>query len=798
MLKTIKIMLFLKNKFKTIKIKKFLLFFVLFSFCFISVSQSQEPSPGGQILVVATVNIYNAKIESQNENQFKVSFDIYNRTGCQGGIKYGIQLVKRDPSYIVDFKLYDETLSLCEEETIHKEVEYVAPSFLKGEYELWVISRKENGLPLGQGLAGKVKLNGSGEYLLIDGASCYLTIKEDPKQKYDITYGVNIEPTETLLAHCRVKNNFNREIKAIPYFEIRERQEFGPVVLTQKGNEIIFSPQKEKEVVLEIPKPSKPQAFDAILIFKDESENQISNFSKFHFVLKGESATLSNLKLDKNFYRAGEEAKVELLWEGSADSFPLHMRGATTTLENLKLEFQISDSSGNPCSEPFSLNNLEKEKKMITFSVPITKDCENPKIVSAIKNKEGKILSKEEFSLKSPKIPEEKHLPETTKVQKKFPLIPVIISLIVIFFLAVLFYLLKKKKIILKIFLISFIFPFSFLYFSKIAKADTFYVVPPPTCNCYLDPYYGEWSCYCDWYYSQLGTAVYSVNLDKSQYLPGEKITVSGLAEVASVCHNGENHATLQANFQGTTYTILDCHLANSAGSCNGTAGFITFSAPSTPGNYPITFVGYAYYMSGSWDTCDTNTPCIISYAKAHGWGPGPAYTMYIKVVPCNCTSWQNIGCGQGGCASNQMYQTRTCTPSGCDIESRCVPDSSCTQPISSVDFTWLPKNPFAGEPVKFTDKSECRDSQGNIVSCDKVNAKWYWTFEDGNPTSSQSQNPRVVFQSSGEKTVTLTITLPDGTSKSSSKKIKILPRAVPTGFFFKNFLARLFSFLNF
>jgi hypothetical protein len=46
--------------------------------------------------------------------------------------------------------------------------------------------------------------------------------------------------------------------------------------------------------------------------------------------------------------------------------------------------------------------------------------------------------------------------------------------------------------------------------------------------------------------------------------------------------------------------------------------------------------------------------------------------------VSCSCDSWQDIGCGSGGCLSNQMYQTRTCNPPNCNIEEQCVDDPSC------------------------------------------------------------------------------------------------------------------------
>ena len=43
----------------------------------------------------------------------------------------------------------------------------------------------------------------------------------------------------------------------------------------------------------------------------------------------------------------------------------------------------------------------------------------------------------------------------------------------------------------------------------------------------------------------------------------------------------------------------------------------------------------------------------------------------------CQCTDWQvygsNNGCGQGGCAPNQQYKVRTCTPHMCETHTNCM-----------------------------------------------------------------------------------------------------------------------------
>jgi len=57
--------------------------------------------------------------------------------------------------------------------------------------------------------------------------------------------------------------------------------------------------------------------------------------------------------------------------------------------------------------------------------------------------------------------------------------------------------------------------------------------------------------------------------------------------------------------------------------------------------------------------------------------------SSYAINIPCTCTSWQDKDCGEDDCSSDQRFQIRNCTPSGCTLESRCIDDSSCvSQPL--------------------------------------------------------------------------------------------------------------------
>lgn len=82
-------------------------------------------------------------------------------------------------------------------------------------------------------------------------------------------------------------------------------------------------------------------------------------------------------------------------------------------------------------------------------------------------------------------------------------------------------------------------------------------------------------------------------------------------------------------------------------------------------------------------------------------------------------------------------------------------------------DFTWSPLNPGINENTNFTDTSQ--------VYGGALKSSWSWTFQNGSPSSSTSQNPQnVKFSSLGSKQVSQRITDSDGFSCQINKTVSI------------------------
>jgi hypothetical protein len=59
----------------------------------------------------------------------------------------------------------------------------------------------------------------------------------------------------------------------------------------------------------------------------------------------------------------------------------------------------------------------------------------------------------------------------------------------------------------------------------------------------------------------------------------------------------------------------------------------------------------------------------------------------FIVSSSCSCGAWQDQGCGSGSCPAGLMSQTRSCTPSSCSIQSRCIESLICTPGFEGEDI---------------------------------------------------------------------------------------------------------------
>lgn len=358
-------------------------------------------------IVVASIGIVNLEVVSQKNNQFKISFDIVNNSSqVQTNIKYGVFILPKNQASDsslneVDRKIYSEEISLPSFGRVDRTVEYIAPSYLRGEYLLSVMSSISSGLSLGNQIINEpISLKGSGQFVEIVPSSCYLTVEGgEAKKEYAPEEGISLNSSkERLVGICNVANHFNKEVEFTPTFEIYRRSSFGEKIKDSQTDlgEFQFNSEEEETISFVLPIDMDPQAYDVSVSLKSGDEI-ISNSVFMHYVLKGAGATIQNIVFDKVNYLKGETAKVNLFWTDSADQFE-GSRVEGTKVENLKVDLSIKDGeSGNVCGQV--VKPLNSERSIIQITVPITQNCKKSIILASIKDKEGNILVQRESTV---------------------------------------------------------------------------------------------------------------------------------------------------------------------------------------------------------------------------------------------------------------------------------------------------------------------------------------------------------------------------------------------------------------
>ena len=400
------------------------------------------------VIIIATTELYNAKINSQNNNQVEIIFDIANGKGAQPGVKYRVDLMKEtaDGQEIVDTKVFDEVLSIRENETINKSITYSAPKYLSGEYTIFMTLENNSGLTLALGpVEGTVTLTGDGSgYVELKESSCHLTIPGDTTE-YLPAQGVDITSEESLNVTCEITHTFTEATTVFPVMAIFERSLTGKLIRgaeTLTENEVTLKPNTPATITLPLSLATAPQSYDTTLSFVISGGQSVSQTIPLHYVIRGLSGTIQNVLLDKDFYKKGENAEISFTWTGSADGFPDSRYGEESEVEEPMAVVSVVDGKGVACSDE---KRVPLEDIQTSISLPITSDCLNP-VVSAFLYDGQTMLDEKTYDINSKEgaVTVEPPVTEEPKSQPSPLIIVTIIILILI--IATVLYIIKKKQ----------------------------------------------------------------------------------------------------------------------------------------------------------------------------------------------------------------------------------------------------------------------------------------------------------------------------------------------------------------
>ncbi|MDO8576066.1 MAG: hypothetical protein Q7R90_01995 [bacterium] len=515
-------------------------------------------------VVVATVNIYDAKILGQEGSTFTISFDLTNREGAQSGIRYAVELLDQQQT-AVDEVVYDDVTNLESNSHIIKNIRYAAPGYLSGTYQMRLVSKNASGLVLAHASLGAVTLSGTGSYVEILAPSCFLTVAgEAADKKYSLDQGVDVAASEALGLTCTVENHSQSAVTLEPSFETFYRDVFGQQIATPEPPQKAVSVSAGGSVTFTIvlPKASEPQAYDVKFSFTNPL-NVPSNSITAHYVLRGASATIQNLTLDKASYAAGDTALISIFWTGPASNF-FDARSAPGFISAVQAVVSITGSAG-PCGDDVT-TSLDPQRSTQAIPYPISGACDSPKVSMRLADGAGNVLASSSFDFQST-VPPEKAAGDNTFVY-------VILAFLVLALLYGIYRIFVGRAggaalVLIGLCVLSYGLPGA-------VHADTF------TQDVYLISS-GGW---------QMSVPVYyNVNLNKSAFAPGETITAAGKVRSAA-CGNsllGSVTATINAQHKDVFRSVLVVQGPHTY-HVEATISSNTFTAETAPGNYVARF----------------------------------------------------------------------------------------------------------------------------------------------------------------------------------------------------------------
>lgn len=358
------------------------------SFSYAQTSTKATPSTNNTGIRVATVNIYDATNTKINNSKYSVSFRIQNGTGIQSNIRYGIQLVRKSDSRVVDMQLANEAITLTEKESRDITIEYNLPAFVPNDtYKLMIIAENQNGLPLAYMPAGiperLITINNSNGGISID--NCYLTKEGDASTtaKYTNTQGVLVSGSEKLLAHCTVSSsslmaNNNLRLQLITH----KRDQLGDILTNNiLDNKVSLKGDDASEITFEIPTLTIPQIYSIDTFLINSSDQKVSTSYYIRYSVAGLSATIQNAILDNVNYKKGGTATLKVFWTSSSGAKDTYILNA-----------KITDANGNICTSAKKNINTSTTIGNETLKLAIEKDCRGAIAEVTITDTKGNIL----------------------------------------------------------------------------------------------------------------------------------------------------------------------------------------------------------------------------------------------------------------------------------------------------------------------------------------------------------------------------------------------------------------------
>lgn len=360
---------------------------------------------------VATVSEYTTSVEGVNFSKvsdldYKVNFTLKNTGAPQSGIKYRVSLRPLnsedgdEPYYSVT---YPEIMAVGGGDTVSREVDFMVPDYMVGEYLVVVELGGEHGVIHALG-SSRDTVTLTGEAVVVTPTGCYISV-EGEDTKFNLTHGVDVETSERLFLNCLITNPNNDTLNIAPDFTTYVRNTWGEKITIEKieSKEISIEAGEEKLISIELPKADFPQAFDVVVSFSKAGGVTVAPVTA-HYVIRGESATIHNVSISASEYAAGDTAQVLVSWSGSAEDFEgARNGGEIDENEQFFIDASLHNLNGESCAEITGQKLQQVTNGVTILDVPVTSACETIVAKIVIKNASGSVLTEKTYNFAATK-----------------------------------------------------------------------------------------------------------------------------------------------------------------------------------------------------------------------------------------------------------------------------------------------------------------------------------------------------------------------------------------------------------
>jgi hypothetical protein len=361
-----------------------------------SPQNEQDKNNSKKEINLGNPSIINAKITDQSGGEIKVSFGLRNKQLVQPGIYYSFEILKKNGDLLESIyeKSYSELVTLGTDEVINREIEFLSPAYLQGEYLLRLKLVSAGGFVLDWSDLGQVNLSGTGDHLKIEPSGCSVFPANIP-DKFKDTIPV-FERSDGIVFKCKISNTFSENRTFFPKVDIRENFSEGKIIKSSNVSEIRVKAGGEYYFSYKISTSAYVQRQFLVFYLNNEKGELISNQIGMPLYFEGDQAAVINLRTEKDSYKKGESANIYV----NLASLNFSSEKEAKQDKNIYLKVEMENEKGEACIEPAIREGVfppYDAAKPILIQGLITNDCLSPKIKAGIEDEKGVVLDKKEF-----------------------------------------------------------------------------------------------------------------------------------------------------------------------------------------------------------------------------------------------------------------------------------------------------------------------------------------------------------------------------------------------------------------